>query len=285
MLFQEFVEDIKKDDRWNFDIESNDGVYYVYRVTCLKDDMYYYGSRKSKTNDAIKDFWTYCTSSKRAKDIKKNPHNYKVKIIKCFNNKAICSLYESFLHLKFDVRNNKKFFNEWNAPIFDFSTREHIVVKGANGKGKLIHIDEYNRDIHERFADRTGFTVVKDNDNNTFSISTSDPRYNTTLFNVNKEKVTVTLSENPGEFFIVDKDEFYANRDKYLTSTQLAPMTEEKRKNYSKSALNRKKITCPHCIKEGQSPNMKRWHFDNCKEKPGNENLVRVCPNKAYPNQ
>lgn len=27
------------------------------------------------------------------------------------------------------------------------------------------------------------------------------------------------------------------------------------------------KITCPHCNKEGGLPQMKRWHFDNCKEK------------------
>ena len=27
------------------------------------------------------------------------------------------------------------------------------------------------------------------------------------------------------------------------------------------------KITCPHCNKIGGLPQMKRWHFDNCKEK------------------
>lgn len=30
--------------------------------------------------------------------------------------------------------------------------------------------------------------------------------------------------------------------------------------------LNSLKITCPTCGKEGQFPNMKRWHFDNCRE-------------------
>ena len=28
------------------------------------------------------------------------------------------------------------------------------------------------------------------------------------------------------------------------------------------------KIMCPHCGKEGGNTIMKRWHFDNCKEKP-----------------
>ena len=28
-----------------------------------------------------------------------------------------------------------------------------------------------------------------------------------------------------------------------------------------------KVIKCPHCPKEGQLANMKRWHYDNCKKK------------------
>jgi hypothetical protein len=27
-------------------------------------------------------------------------------------------------------------------------------------------------------------------------------------------------------------------------------------------------VECPHCKKQGIKPNMKRWHFENCKEKP-----------------
>lgn len=38
----------------------------------------------------------------------------------------------------------------------------------------------------------------------------------------------------------------------------------EKRKEYMNA-----KILCPHCNKEGNISNMKRWHFDNCKIKIG----------------
>ncbi len=31
---------------------------------------------------------------------------------------------------------------------------------------------------------------------------------------------------------------------------------------------NSTKVTCPHCNKEGQLTNMKRWHFTNCKSVP-----------------
>jgi hypothetical protein len=35
----------------------------------------------------------------------------------------------------------------------------------------------------------------------------------------------------------------------------------------SASAKNKPKIQCPHCSLIGTTGNMKRWHFDNCKEK------------------
>lgn len=41
------------------------------------------------------------------------------------------------------------------------------------------------------------------------------------------------------------------------------------KKNISKSCMGRQmpKVTCPHCNKTGDIGNMKRWHFDNCKDK------------------
>jgi hypothetical protein len=39
----------------------------------------------------------------------------------------------------------------------------------------------------------------------------------------------------------------------------------EVREKMKKAALNRKKIKCPHCEKEGPISQMKQWHFDNCK--------------------
>lgn len=42
--------------------------------------------------------------------------------------------------------------------------------------------------------------------------------------------------------------------------------TETAKKNKSIAALNREKLTCPHCGLIGQISGMKRWHFDNCKK-------------------
>lgn len=43
--------------------------------------------------------------------------------------------------------------------------------------------------------------------------------------------------------------------------------SQETRDKISKTRLSLPKITCPHCDKVGDSTNMKRWHFDNCKFK------------------
>ncbi len=42
-------------------------------------------------------------------------------------------------------------------------------------------------------------------------------------------------------------------------------ISEETRRKIGKNA--KRKIICPHCDKEGNISNMKRWHFDNCKHK------------------
>jgi hypothetical protein len=41
---------------------------------------------------------------------------------------------------------------------------------------------------------------------------------------------------------------------------------ETKRKmSASRKGIKLKTVTCPYCSKVGAIPNMKRWHFDNCK--------------------
>ena len=49
----------------------------------------------------------------------------------------------------------------------------------------------------------------------------------------------------------------------------LKATTPEANAKRSKSMIGRKKeiIECPHCNKTGGFPQMKQWHFDNCKEK------------------
>lgn len=66
-----------------------------------------------------------------------------------------------------------------------------------------------------------------------------------------------------------------SNRTRKITRN---PLTDQQKKNISNgrkgiSAWNKgmimPKVVCPYCNKKGTEQNMKRWHFDNCKEKQG----------------
>ena len=48
-------------------------------------------------------------------------------------------------------------------------------------------------------------------------------------------------------------------------------ITEETREVWKKSVTktNKSIIECPHCKKTGNPGNMKRWHFDKCRDKNG----------------
>lgn len=48
---------------------------------------------------------------------------------------------------------------------------------------------------------------------------------------------------------------------------------ERERRKFLAISRNSKQSICPHCNKEGQHTNMKRWHFDNCKHK-ANESYI-----------
>ena len=109
-----------RSDNINFNIDGR--VYYVYRVTEIKTNNHYYGSRIKVKEQIDDDFWFYCTSSKRKKIIKENKQDYKVKIIKIFNNHGDMILWESFLHQYFNVKKHNNFFNESNQTPFGFST-------------------------------------------------------------------------------------------------------------------------------------------------------------------
>jgi hypothetical protein len=64
------------------------------------------------------------------------------------------------------------------------------------------------------------------------------------------------------------KNPNYGNGD--AISGEKNPMWGKKHKQSTKEKISmssKRRIACPHCGKEGNIGNMKRWHFDNCKQK------------------
>jgi hypothetical protein len=59
-----------------------------------------------------------------------------------------------------------------------------------------------------------------------------------------------------------------------LLANKGRPLTDEHKRKVSEANKGkvRQKVLCPHCGKEGGDGIMKRWHFDNCKEKTNGPN-------------
>ena len=103
---------------------SNTIYHYVYRITNTVEKKHYYGKRSSKCDPKQDLGIKYFSSSfdKEFKiDQKKNPQNYKYKIVAIFPSEKKASSREIRLHTKFDVKTNEKFYNRCNATTEGFS--------------------------------------------------------------------------------------------------------------------------------------------------------------------
>lgn len=102
--------------------------YYVYRITNIVENKHYYGSRVSKIEPKEDLGIKYFSSIKNSEnnwiklDQKLNKSNYKYKILKVFSTAFESIVYESYLHARFDVKNNDKFYNKSNQTPTGFTT-------------------------------------------------------------------------------------------------------------------------------------------------------------------
>jgi hypothetical protein len=64
------------------------------------------------------------------------------------------------------------------------------------------------------------------------------------------------------------KSELHKNKiSNALKGRKREPFTESWKEALKEAKRNQPFVTCPHCDLYGKGPNMKRYHFDNCKEK------------------
>lgn len=118
--------------------------HYTYRITNIKERMYYYGVHSCnclpKEDIGVK----YFSSSKNkfVKDQKENPQDYKYKIIKIFSTRVEAVEHEMFLHKKFDVKLHEKFYNNANQTSTGFDTTGKGNYVDENGKTISISREE-----------------------------------------------------------------------------------------------------------------------------------------------
>ena len=141
--YQRFKNEIKekypeKYVKLNFN-KVDDRLYYIYRVTNIKNNTFYYGSRVSNRFDILDGYYT---SSKMKNSIKENLNDYTTKIVIYFDNSGDKILYEAFLHSFFNVKEHSRFWNKANQTPFNFDTTN---IPSHGGK----HTDETKKLLSE----------------------------------------------------------------------------------------------------------------------------------------
>lgn len=127
MTYRQYVLSINVEDV-PLDATIDGRYHYVYRITNVKENKHYYGSRSSvclpKDDLGIKYFSSIASEKYKwlIEDQKINKNDYKYKILKVFNNNRDKIVYESYLHSKFDVKSNKHFYNLSNQTPTGFNT-------------------------------------------------------------------------------------------------------------------------------------------------------------------
>ena len=129
--------------------------HYTYRITNIKERMYYYGVHSCnclpKEDIGVK----YFSSSKKKefiKDQKENPHDFKYKVLKIFPTRKEAVEHEIFLHKKFNVKLHGQFYNSANQTSTGFCTAglsinvgKVTVLDTRDGKNKLVPKEDYHK--------------------------------------------------------------------------------------------------------------------------------------------
>ena len=119
--------------------------HYTYRITNIVEKKYYYGVHSCnclpKEDIGVK----YFSSSKNKafkEDIKENPQNYKYKVVKIFSTRKEALEHEIFLHAKFNVGVNKKFYNGSKQGSTNRDTSGLFPARDVDGNIFMISRDD-----------------------------------------------------------------------------------------------------------------------------------------------
>ena len=135
--------------------------HYVYRITDLENNKYYYGTRSSKITPKF-DIGCKYFSSSRDKDFiskqKENPLKFKYKVVKIFNTRKEAISLEIKLHDKFNVGINENFYNRskqtstgWDTTGIPNPMREETKIKlSIANKGKKLSKETKEKNINKK---------------------------------------------------------------------------------------------------------------------------------------
>lgn len=193
-------------------MNKNHYVYLLINRNPIDSRKYYIGTRSCfcKPEDDI-----YFSSSKVIKEIIKNNNKnvfYK-KILKTFDSRECAISFEIFLHSKYDVGNNIKFYNIVKQTSTKFDTTGFLFING-----KKIPLADYYMGVDKYHS--TGKITLKDKNENIHYVDVNDTRYiNGELIPFNCGLVPV-LNIVTGKHCSVNKNVFYNEKNKFIATNK-----------------------------------------------------------------
>lgn len=130
--------------------------HYVYRITNIKYNKHYYGTRTSKTDPKIdlgEKYFSSSTNKDFIKDQQENTQDYKYKIIQKFRNREEALKLEIKLHNKFDVGINEVFYNKAKQTSVGFDTTGIRQTEETKQK-KKDYWNNLSKDVKENFIEK-----------------------------------------------------------------------------------------------------------------------------------
>ena len=239
--------------------------HYVYRITNIKEGMYYYGVHSCDCDPKEDIGIKYFSSSKKEfiKHQKQNPEEYKYKVIKIFASRVEANCHEEILHAKFDVKLHQRFYNKHNA-CSKFNSYGMGTYQDENGE--KIFLSKYEA----KSRNLKGYPKTDKHKAN-LRIPKSE-ELKKKIGDIHRGKIVSEDSKSKmRESKIGEKNNRYGTKHTEETKAKQSlaskgkPKSEEHKKKIKENA--NKTIICPHCSKEGQNRIMKRWHFDKCMSK------------------
>jgi uncharacterized membrane protein len=221
---------------------------YVYRITNKIEQKHYYGVRgcnvAPKMDLGIK-YFSSSTDKDFRDDQKNHPENYKYKIVRICSTSDEADALEIKLHEKFNVGINESFYNRAKRTSMGFSTagtnlspehRQKISEAAQNMS------DEHRQKISEA---RKGKEHTPETKQKMSEAAKGVPKSDET-----KQKMSEAMKGEKHPMY--GKEHTPEHRQKLSEAAKGVPQEE---------------VQCPHCGKIGGKSLMKRWHFDNCKNK------------------
>lgn len=274
---------------------------FTYIIGWSKQNKFYYGAKYAQGCQPS-DLWkTYFTSSEYVKDFREEFGEPDIiKIHRTFSDADSCVLFEHNYLNKINAKNNPTFLNKSNGgkkfAILNEDVKNKtkqtclekygyecaLQVPTIREKGKQTKIKKYNNENYNNIEKHKNTKQEKygnENYNNRQkSKETCLKIYG--VDNINKvpeirEKSAQTISQKYNisviNIFQIEEIKNKSRQtclEKYGVDN-ISKYPENKKIISEKTKLqraNEPKLICPHCGLEGKGPNMKRYHFDNCRK-------------------